>query len=76
MTRRRKISKRRVDSAAAKNASQVSKVIHVQEQQIDALQDELNVYKGIVTGVANLTFDHVNVETGEVTRKKLIDKEK
>lgn len=48
------------------------KVLRIQEQQIAELVAERDALASVVTGAANLEFDYVDPETGEIFKRRLI----
>lgn len=65
------MDRRRLRTAARKDADQVAKLVTVQERQIDALKAENAALTAVLVGVAHLTFDYIDMTTGEVVKRPL-----
>jgi len=63
------MNRQRLRCAARRDAAAVSRIVEVQERQIEALKDEVAVLESVLTGVAELyVYDHVDPVTGRVCK--------
>lgn len=54
-------------------ADDMKRLLLIQERQIEALQRENAVYEAIITGLAFLSIDVVDGQTGEVVKRPLFE---
>lgn len=54
-------------------ADDTKRLLLIQEKQIEALRRENAVYEAIVTGLAYLSIDVVDRQTGEVVKRPLFE---
>lgn len=58
---------------ATLTAEETKRLLLIQEKQIEALQRENAAYEAIITGLAYLSIDVVDTQTGEVVKRPLFD---
>lgn len=60
---------KRITKAARQSPDDMTRLIRVQENQIEALQAQMQVADAVLLAVAELyVYDHIDPETGEVTK--------